>query len=473
MRPRSFRSRVTIIGVLTLAIVLGLGSWVTVRALAAGARSDIEAQNTDVLEVVAEQIISGVMPQEIQLPIAQDGTEFVIYNSDEQPVNLSVSFVETLSFPEGELEELIANGVPVDEFGFPIPVLATEIGQAAFENLEPFGFPISQTSPDAFLRTTRNVATASGDSFTIIAATPIATVTRGIERLVIGLSIVVPGLVILGGVALWFALGAALEPVQRISLEASRIAPSNSGRRLPVPDSGDEIASMTETLNTMLDRLDSGLLRQQQFVSDASHELRSPLTAVKASAELAALDPALAPATAQSLDTVRRGAARLEAVLDDLTQLATGGDKPMTNTDIDVLVLDEVETLEAPCTVKVRTAHVRPVSAHVHPVRLSRAVRNLLDNAVRHATSVVDVEIRIRDGVLVITVDDDGPGIRRVDRERIFERFVRLDEARSRTDGGSGLGLALVATIMTEHGGSVTCSTSPNAGARFRLQIPL
>ena len=481
MRPRSFRSRVTVIGVVTLAIVLGLGSWVTVRALAAGARSDIHAQNTEVIDVVVDQIASGTAPQQVVLPMAQDGTEFIIVNSDEQPVNLSISIIgEGMVLTDSELAELLASGLPPDEVGLPATMAAEYAtpdfypGSAgpAFDEFPDFALPVSLISPESFLRTSRDVATASGDSFTVIAATPLETVTRGIGRLVLGLSIVVPLLVVLGGLALWFALGAALEPVQRISLEASRIAPSNSGRRLPVPDSGDEIASMTKTLNTMLDRLDSGLIRQQQFVSDASHELRSPLTSVKASAELAALDPALAPETAASIDIVRRGTARLEAVLDDLTQLATGADRPLSTTDLDVLILDAVETFDPPCTVRIDTVDVQPVIADVHPVRLSRAIGNVLENAARHATSVVRVTTHVVDGEVSIMIDDDGPGIARVDRERVFERFVRLDEARHRSDGGSGLGLALVSAILVEHGGSATCTASPSGGARFRLQLP-
>ena len=472
MKPRSFRSRVTMVGVVTLAIVLGLGSWVTVRALAAGARSDIDTQNIEVLDLVAQQIALGTAPQLIQLPIAQDGTEFIIVDSEDQPVNLSVSFIADVLIPDDEVAEFLANGPPVDDFGATV-AMGTEFGPTTASALPDHLLPVSLASPDSFLRTSRNVATGTGDTFTLIAATPLETVTRGIGRLVLGLSIVVPLLVVLGGFALWFALGAALEPVQRISMEASRIAPSNSGRRLPVPDSGDEIASMTETLNSMLDRLDSGLIRQQQFVSDASHELRSPLTSVKASAELASLDPALAPATAESLDMVRRGAARLEAVLDDLTQLATGADRPLATAVLDVLVLDAVETFDPPCDVMIDTVDVRPVSADVHPVRLSRAIGNVLENAARHATSVVRVATSVGDGHVTITIDDDGPGIARVDRERVFERFVRLDEGRHRSIGGSGLGLALVATIMSEHGGSAECTMSPSGGARFNLRLPL
>lgn len=474
MIPRSFRSRVTAIGIITLAIVLGLGSWVTVRALAAGARSDINAQNIEVLDLVAEEILAGGEPQNVRLPIAQDGTEFVIFNSDDQPVNLSAAFVtESIFLSPEEFDRMLAEDLPIPGVAPPFEVFATDFESGVTGGLAPFAMPVSVASPADFLRTSRNVATPGGEAFTLTAATPLETVTRGIGRLVFVLSVIIPTLIILGGLALWFALGAALEPVQRISAEASRIAPSNSGRRLPVPNSGDEIASMTITLNTMLDRLDSGLIRQQQFVSDASHELRSPLTSVKASAELAALDPTLSADTAESLDAVRRGAARLADVLDDLTQLAVGVETPMVLAAVDVLILEEVEALsEQGVSVDFQTAQVETVKAPVHAIRISRAIRNVLDNAVRHAISVVEVSASIQDSMVVITIDDDGQGVADLDRTTIFERFVRLDEGRNRAHGGSGLGLALVATIVDEHDGTVSCGTSPQGGARFTMRLP-
>lgn len=259
MIPRSFRSRVTAIGVLTLAFVLSGASWATVKALEAGARSDITDQNNDVLGVVAEQIFAGTAPELVPLPIAQDGTEFVVLNSADQPVNFSVAFVDAgVALSEEELAELVRRA----ELGSTSESFAAEAYELPAFEIDQFGEPASMLSPENFVRTSQEVTSPTGDVFTLTAATPLETVTRGMRRVVTGLVIAVPVLVILSGFLLWVALGAALRPVQRISEEASRIAPSNSGRRLPVPDSGDEIATMTQTLNDMLDRLDNGLIRQ-------------------------------------------------------------------------------------------------------------------------------------------------------------------------------------------------------------------
>ncbi|MFT7598418.1 MAG: signal transduction histidine kinase [Acidimicrobiales bacterium] len=285
---------------------------------------------------------------------------------------------------------------------------------------------------------------------------------------------------LLGGIALWLAVGSALEPVSRISAEARAIDSSTSGGRLEVPRSGDEIAELTVTLNAMLDRLDAGLRRQRQFVSDASHELRSPLTVVKGAGELVASDIGLPVDLRSPVATLNRNVLRLESVLDDLTALAAAG-AAVSRTDVDLadLVIDEVAATEAAAehsaVVSIDVTGVRPVVVSAYPVRLGRAVRNLLDNAVRYAESLVVVTTEVIDGTVRITVDDDGPGVPAADRESVFERFerfVRLDAARHRDRGGSGLGLAIVATIAEDHGGSVVCDVGPRGGARFVLSFP-
>jgi signal transduction histidine kinase len=362
--------------------------------------------------------------------------------------------------------------------GEPVPLgtailEGVSIGQGPFPGT-PVGFePLSDLSPSDWLRTSQMIEAPGGGVFTLAAWTPIETVTRGITRLVLVLAIVVPSLVLLGGLSLWLALGAALRPVRLISDEAKRIAPSNSGRRLPVPDSGDEIAALTRTLNDMLDRLDSGLVRQRQFVSDASHELRSPLTAVKASAELALLDDTIGPSTNESLEAVQRGADRLEDVLDDLTQLASDDVSTMMPTDIDALVSDEVAQYQRESPhVLFDGGSISPVSGEVHPTRVARAISNLFDNAVRHAFTTIAVSTSMEDGHVVIVVEDDGAGVPLDRRDAIFERFVRFDEGRSRARGGSGLGLALAATIAADHSGRISCDTSSLGGERFTLLLP-
>ncbi len=478
MIPRSLRSRVTAVGVITLALMLSVGGWVTVRALAAALRSDTTAQNEEVLDDLATQVADGIDPRAIQLPIGGDGTEFLILDEQENLLNFSF-----LSAPGGAVvlpgQATAATAVPFEvsfasEAELIAFILAQESGMTSgpivFEDLEP---GVSFATLGEWFETRRTIEAPNGQELTLVAVTPFEVLDRSIDRLALALLIIVPLIVLLGGLALWFAIGSALQPVQRITDEAKRIAPSNSGDRLPVPDSSDEIADLTLTLNNMLDRLDAGLVRQRQFVSDASHELRSPLTAVKGAAELVAINTELPDSIEPTVEALNHGVARLETVLDDLTELAVAG-VTLARTEVDLadVINAEAVAVTQETGVPIKTDRVTPVVVAAHQVRLGRAVRNLLDNAVRHASSNVLVSGNVADGWVQITVDDDGPGVAEADRDRVFERFVRLDDGRARSGGGSGLGLALVSAIAAEHGGTVSCTTSPIGGARFELRFP-
>ncbi len=436
----SIRWRITLIGVITLALVLGIGAWVTVRSLSGALRSDSQAQNEMVLDRVEAAINDGAAADTVLLPIGADGTEFVIFDAFGNAINAS--------FVEFEFDE---SGEQFDELDF--------------------------VDPGNWFETTRVMVDPGGNELELVAFTPFGIISRSVDRLAWTLAVVVPLLVLLGGLAIWFAIGAALRPVTAIAAEAARIAPSNSRGRLPVPDSGDEIASLTETLNDMLDRLDAGLIRQREFVSDASHELRSPLTAVKGASELLGMRHDL-PAEAQpTLGVLARGAARLESVLDDLTQLADGNeDASREPVDVDEVISAEVTAVRDAMgdddAARVRVeSKLSPATIEANRTQLGRAVNNLLSNAVRHATSRVEVSTSQTAEFFTVMVDDDGPGVAPDQREHVFERFVRLDDGRSRSAGGSGLGLALVAAIAQAHGGSVRCEESPIGGARFVLAI--
>ena len=478
MIPRSLRARVTAVGVITLALVLSVGGWLTVRALAAALRSDTTAQNEEVLDDLAQQVADGVDPRQIQVPIGGDGTEFLIL--DEQENLLNFSFLAAPGGPVMMQDQVsTAQMIPFEitfasEAELIAFILAQESGLSAgpvvFEDVEPGA---SFATLGEWFETRRTIEAPNGQQLTLVAVSPFEVLDRSIDRLALALMVIVPLIVLLGGLALWFAIGSALQPVQRITDEAKRIAPSNSGDRLPVPDSSDEIADLTLTLNNMLDRLDAGLVRQRQFVSDASHELRSPLTAVKGAAELVAINQELPDSVEPTVAALNHGVARLETVLDDLTELAVAG-VTLAKSDVDLadVINAEVDAVASSTDVPINTDGVPDVVVAAHQVRLGRAVRNLVDNAVRHADSKVLVAAAVDDGVVRVTVDDDGPGVAEEDRARVFERFVRLDDARTRSGGGSGLGLALVSAIAAEHGGSVSCETSPLGGARFELSFP-
>jgi signal transduction histidine kinase len=223
-------------------------------------------------------------------------------------------------------------------------------------------------------------------------------------------------------------------------------------------------------MNSMLDRLEGASLRQRRFVSDASHELRSPVASIRTQLEVALRKrDADWPAVAAK---VLAEDERLEDAVAELLELARaeeGAPLETADVDLDEVVLDETRRgYRVPIdTSRVSAGRVRGSSA-----QLARAVRNLLDNAARHARHGVAVELARHDGTVELVVDDDGPGVPPADRDRIFERFTRLDESRARDAGGVGLGLPLVRAIVDRHAGTVTVADAPTGGARFVVRLP-
>ena len=241
---------------------------------------------------------------------------------------------------------------------------------------------------------------------------------------------------------------------------------------MPVPPSGDEVAALATTMNEMLDRLEDASTRQRRFVSDASHELRSPVASIRTQLEVAMLRPERAdwPVVAER---VLAEDARLEQAVADLVDLARLDEgAPMTEqaeVDLDEVVLEECSrTRQVPVDVSgVSGGRVRGRSD-----ALARTVRNLVDNAARHAESRVTVTLQTVDDTVELVVADDGPGIPVEDRVRVFERFTRLDEGRARDAGGMGLGLAVVKATVERHGGNVTIDDAAPHGARFVVRLP-
>lgn len=281
---------------------------------------------------------------------------------------------------------------------------------------------------------------------------------------------------LVGGVT-WWVVGRALRPVARIRAEVDDITADRLDRRVAEPESGDEIAALAATMNRMLDRLDDAATAQRRFVSDASHELRSPLATMRQHAELARVHP-----EATSLDdlagVVTDEGLRMQDLVDALlllTRLDEHAPQRRDAVDLDDLALTEASRLRAaqPTTgVTVDASGIGAARVSGDTRMLGRLVRNLADNAVRHARSRVAISVSERDGAARVIVDDDGAGIPPSERDRVFERFVRLDEGRARDAGGSGLGLAIVRGIAQSAGGSVAVSDSPLGGARFTVTLP-
>jgi signal transduction histidine kinase len=261
--------------------------------------------------------------------------------------------------------------------------------------------------------------------------------------------------------------------VERIRREVDQITGSQLERRVPEPEARDEIGRLAQTMNRMLERLQDSRDRQQQFVADASHELRSPLASVRQAAEVAVTHPG-AMDEGELAETVLEETIRMQALVDQLLVLTRasegGGQAPREDVDVDDLVLAEARRVRRPDLV-VDTSGVEAGRVRGDVVALGQIVRNLVDNAARHASTTIAVSLTATAGEVVLAVEDDGVGIATADRERVFERFVRLDDARARDAGGSGLGLAIVREVVRVHGGSVSARSSPLGGALFVVRL--
>jgi signal transduction histidine kinase len=287
------------------------------------------------------------------------------------------------------------------------------------------------------------------------------------------LAVAVPLVVLALGLILWVSVGRALRPVEVMREEADTITGAQLRRRLAVPPGDDEIPRLARTLNEMLDRIDEGQRLQRQFVSDASHELRSPLAVIRQAAEIARAYPDRVPPGALA-DDVLAESERLDALVTALLLLARlEGDAGAHGVvDLDDVVLTEVARARADARVQIDATGVGAGRTRGSSVLLGQAVRNLLDNACRHAQHDVAVRLHEDGGSVLLEVSDDGPGIAVEDRARVFERFVRLDDARARDEGGTGLGLALVRKIVESCAGTVDVGESDAGGARVVLRLP-
>ncbi|MGI8331410.1 sensor histidine kinase [Actinomadura scrupuli] len=263
----------------------------------------------------------------------------------------------------------------------------------------------------------------------------------------------------------------ALAPVKAIRMELAEITATDLDRRVPVPRKDEEIKLLAETANDTLDRLEDAYRQLRRFTSDASHDLRSPITAMRAQLEEALMCPEVAD-WPRMTEAVLAGVDRLQAIVTDLLTLARlDARAPITHdrTDLARLVGDELDRRTY------RMEIVRDLRQDVlidcDPLRISRVLVNLLDNADRHATSKITVIVRPDGPTAVLEIIDDGAGIAPEQREMVFERFTRLDASRHRDAGGTGLGLAIAREITEAHEGTLTIQDSER-GARFVLRLP-
>lgn len=288
------------------------------------------------------------------------------------------------------------------------------------------------------------------------------------------LAVGLPLLLVVVGATTWKVTGRALSPVDSIRREVESISASELHRRVPEPTGGDEIGRLARTMNGMLTRLEASQARQRRFVSDASHELRSPVATIRQHAEVALAHPDRVT-VGELAETVRAENLRIQGLVDDLLLLARADERTLGTSsqalDLDDVVLEEARRLAGSSRLAIDQSGISAGRVRGDAAQLRRLTRNLLDNAARHARSRIAIGVREQDGFVVLRVDDDGAGISPDDRGRAFERFVRLDDGRGRDEGGSGLGLSIVAEIVAAHGGSVSIDDAPGGGARIEVRL--
>ncbi|MFF6889962.1 MULTISPECIES: sensor histidine kinase [Streptomyces] len=339
------------------------------------------------------------------------------------------------------------------------PVLSTDIWAGELSSAEAANLGVA---PDATLRV-----------HVVVLPHTTEAITDSVNFLLLRAGLV--GLVLISAVT-YFTVRIALRPVEAIRAATASVTPGDPRERVSVPATGHEITALATTINTTLQRLDDAAAQQRRFIADAAHELRSPLTTLLASLEVALAYPERTD-WPTAVTTAARQTRRLQTLAEDLLLLARLDARAPTAdhgpVDLAALVSQLTERYERPPDrpVTFTTDATGPASVHGRPDDYERLLRNLFDNAIRHAASHVQVTVRNQDQQVVLSVHDDGPGVPAENAERVFERFVRLDDARSRDRGGTGLGLPIARELAHHHQGTLVLVPS-DTGACFRLRLP-
>lgn len=435
-RRAGIRTRITLVASIAVAVALLLGAllfWITLR---------------------------GSLHAQLQAAAAQDATAFATqvddFGTDALPDVDDDRFWQVIDRDSGEVS---ASSDIAEDFG----------GFADREGSVP---ALIDFGSDGIFAV---AAAREGGDIIVVAGRSTASADATLATVGLLLALAVP--IITGIVALttWLAVGRALAPVERMRRHVEAVSASDLSRRVEEPGTRDELGRLAHTMNAMLGRLEGAQVAQRRFISDASHELKSPLAVLRQYGEVAIAHPErISPR--ELADTVLAEGARLERLVQGMLVLARADENALSVTmgevDLDDVLLAEAQRVRAG-GVPVDGSGIRPVRLRADAGLVRQAVRNLVDNAVRHSTERIALAVARDEAGVLVTVDDDGPGVAPGERERVFERFVRLDDARSRDAGGSGLGLAIVREIARQHGGSVRLVDSPLGGARAELRLPI
>lgn len=441
----SLRARLTLVATILVAGALAAGAILLTeavqRALVTGVDEAARQRAADVALLVDTGRLPDPIPVEVGTPLVQ-----VV---DEEDRVLAAS-------PGGDQLSpiLLPEDVNAVRDGEARTVSGSRLGQA--DDLHVVGQP-----------------TGDDGTRTVLVAMSLSDVQGAIQIVRTFLFAGLPLLVGSFAIACWLLVGQVLRPVAALRSGAEEITSTRERRRLPVPAADDEMHRLAVTLNDMLNRLERSSAKQRAFVSDAAHELRSPLASIRTQLEVARAHPEATDWTAASADALA-DVERLSRLVDDLLILARIDEVPQRRLSVVDLaeIADEQVARYGRAAVSVTRTGVPSAVVDGEVDGLRRIVGNLVDNAVRHADSAVTVDVRAhRDGA-VLAVTDDGPGIAPEDRERIFDRFTRLDDARSRDAGGTGLGLSIVRELVHAHGGTVELADGDGSGLRAIVRMP-
>ncbi|HEY3756530.1 MAG TPA: ATP-binding protein [Opitutaceae bacterium] len=302
-----------------------------------------------------------------------------------------------------------------------------------------------------------------------------------LRRLALLLAVGVPVIVVAASAGGFILVSGALRPVAQISARAEAISQHNLSERLPVRRTGDELERLADALNRMITRLDEAFQHSKRFVADASHELRTPLTVLRAELEQLQAEPSTSPALADRLGSLLEETVRLGKIVERLFALSRldAGEAQAESVGFDLGALaagtaDQMRLLAEDRQIELSVS-TEPVVVRGDRARIKQVVVNLLDNAIKYTADAGKVEIRafVQTPWAILEVSDTGIGISAEALPHIFERFYRADPARSQGPEGAGLGLAIVESICTAHGGQVEAHSTPGRGSRFRVQLPL
>ncbi|GGY87975.1 sensor histidine kinase [Streptomyces poonensis] len=463
----SVRARATLAATLVVAIALVAAGAAVLISLRTNLVHQADAQADSAARKVAADLAAGLAYDRLDLP---DG--------DENPV-LVVDRQGRIVAAEDDVERVdVAGADPVRPGESPATGDGHDEDDGDDEDLPGAG----EISGD--VQHLQGAATVDGDTedyqfavvdvttphdvtLTVYAGAPLSAEQDAVGTALTAMLIGLPVLLLTVGGATYVVTRRALRPVEGIRAEMAAITASEDlSRRVPEPGTHDEIARLASTTNETLAALEASVERQRRFVADASHELRSPIASLRTQLEVGAAHPELLDVEGAVEDTVR-----LQRLAADLLLLARldAGERPQdARFDLGELVREEADGRQG-----VRLDGVTSVEVAGSRGQLARVLANLLDNARRHARERIDVTLRAEGEWAVLEVADDGAGVPEDQRERIFERFVRLDEARSRDDGGAGLGLAIARDVAAGHGGTLTVRQAPRGGALFVLRLPL